>query len=125
MGAALGAPLGLLLLKRGIIDCEGWDVFSRYGDAEGRNGEEKEQGRSGKAEAKRQQKAALRDSQTLVGAEERIAAYLDAGNAAAASKLYQKMASVGDGRASRRADAPSDDRRPPGGRPCGKSWPRG
>src|SRR5690606_32187767 len=26
-GAAIGFPLGILLLKRGIVDCEGWDIF--------------------------------------------------------------------------------------------------
>jgi membrane associated rhomboid family serine protease len=29
IGAAAGVPLGLLMLKRGWVDCEGWDWFSR------------------------------------------------------------------------------------------------
>ncbi|MEI8317441.1 MAG: rhomboid family intramembrane serine protease [Planctomycetia bacterium] len=28
MGAALGAPLAILLLKTGFVDCEGWDAFT-------------------------------------------------------------------------------------------------
>lgn len=28
MGAAIGVPLGIFLLKRGYVDCEGWDWFS-------------------------------------------------------------------------------------------------
>jgi len=28
MGAAVGVPLGIFLLKRGYVDCEGWDWFS-------------------------------------------------------------------------------------------------
>lgn len=28
IGAAIGAPLGIVLLKRGWVDCEGWDLFS-------------------------------------------------------------------------------------------------
>jgi hypothetical protein len=28
LGAAVGFPLGIILLKRGDVDCEGWDLFS-------------------------------------------------------------------------------------------------
>jgi membrane associated rhomboid family serine protease len=28
MGAAIGFPLGVVLLRRGAVDCEGWDIFS-------------------------------------------------------------------------------------------------
>ncbi|MBI4606426.1 MAG: rhomboid family intramembrane serine protease [Planctomycetes bacterium] len=30
-GAALGLPLGVVLLRRGAVDCEGWDIFSLRG----------------------------------------------------------------------------------------------
>lgn len=31
MGAAIGFPLGVVLLRRGVVDCEGWDIFSLRG----------------------------------------------------------------------------------------------
>jgi membrane associated rhomboid family serine protease len=31
MGAAIGIPLGIFLLKKGYVDCEGWDWFSMQG----------------------------------------------------------------------------------------------
>ena len=33
MGAAVGIPLGIYLLKKGYVDCEGWDWFSMRGRA--------------------------------------------------------------------------------------------
>src|SRR5262245_61743346 len=29
IGAAVGLPVGVILLKKGLVDCEGWDIFSR------------------------------------------------------------------------------------------------
>lgn len=29
VGAVIGAPIGFLMLRQGIVDCEGWDVVSR------------------------------------------------------------------------------------------------
>ncbi len=32
MGAAIGVPIGIIMVKRNLVDCEGWDIFSlRYG----------------------------------------------------------------------------------------------
>jgi membrane associated rhomboid family serine protease len=28
LGAAVGLPIGIVLVKRGLVDCEGWDIFS-------------------------------------------------------------------------------------------------
>lgn len=30
LGLAIGFPIGVLMLQRGWVDCEGWDFFSRY-----------------------------------------------------------------------------------------------
>jgi len=33
LGAAIGFPLAVILLRRGVVDCEGWDLFSlRHGN---------------------------------------------------------------------------------------------
>lgn len=29
IGAAIGAPIGFIMLNRGMVDCEGWDIISR------------------------------------------------------------------------------------------------
>ena len=33
LGAAAGLPIGIVMLKKGWVDCEGWDWFSRRGGA--------------------------------------------------------------------------------------------
>jgi len=30
LGAAVGAPIGIVMLKKGWVDCEGWDWFTRH-----------------------------------------------------------------------------------------------
>lgn len=92
LGVVIGFPLGVLMLRRGVVDCEGWDLFSRYGGAKKKKHESDPQ-----AETRRSAKAAKRDTGQLEAAGEQIDAFLAEGATSAALKLHQKMSAVGDG----------------------------
>lgn len=95
LGAAIGLPIGVFAVKAKLVDCEGWDFFTRYGW----NQKQLEQEAKAEAAAKerRAEKANRRESDTLAAAFEQIDVYLAADNVNAAAKLQQKMAKVGDG----------------------------
>ena len=93
-GLAIGLPLGIMLLKRGVVDCEGWDIFHVWSGDYGAFKKEPEPAQVfAKVEARNQG----RDQQMLAGAKQQFAQYLQQGNAAAALKLYEKMKNVGSG----------------------------
>jgi membrane associated rhomboid family serine protease len=93
-GFLLGIPLGVVLLKRGIVDCEGWDIFHVWsGDYGSFKKEPEPQEVFAKVDAVRQS----RDAQMLVEAKKQLRLFLQNGNAAAALKLYEKMKEVGGG----------------------------
>ncbi len=98
MGAVVGLPLGVFLLKRGVVDCEGWDFFSRYfGDdkpktkAKSKAAIAKENAAQEAAAAERAAKDAQRQSDSLQAARQQIGVYLQASNPVAAATLYQKL----------------------------------
>ena len=98
MGAAIGAPIGVLLLKRGVVDCEGWDAFSRW-DAIATS-KKKQAKRDAEAERRQQQereRSATRDRRIVSEATTQFDAFLADGNPSAALTLYEKLAHVGDG----------------------------
>lgn len=98
MGAAVGLPLGVILLKRGVVDCEGWDFFSRYfGEAKPKVKAKSttEIAKENAAAAERTAKAAEKHAGAQQGAKEQIAAYLKAGNPVAAALLYGKLRGTG------------------------------
>lgn len=35
LGMLVGFPVAIIMLRRGWVDCEGWDLFSRYGNGRG------------------------------------------------------------------------------------------
>ncbi|TWU00555.1 Rhomboid family protein [Botrimarina colliarenosi] len=94
LGAAIGAPIGILLLKRKVVDCEGWDLFTRYC---GNKKPKKKPAANLQAETRQATRLAEREAQTLTGAAEQVTAYLQAGNPGAAATLYGKMRGVGGG----------------------------
>ncbi|MGI9429311.1 MAG: rhomboid family intramembrane serine protease [Bythopirellula sp.] len=91
-GALLGAPLAIVMLKRGMVDCEGWDIFHVLRDEQGGKSKQQEVDPQELAELKQQ-----RATKMLSSAQAQIAEFLAAGNHNAAYKLYQKMKAVGDG----------------------------
>lgn len=97
LGAAIGFVYGVVLLKRGVIDCEGWDLFTRFGNQKGQPSDEEEPAESPETRADRKRQAAVQQAQMLAGAREQVGRFLDDENPLAAEKLYRKMARVGEG----------------------------
>lgn len=97
MGAAVGFPLGVFLLRRRVVDCEGWDLFTRLGVKQGNKKKKRGEPSNEEAKARREQEASERDTRTLAAAIEPIDAYLANDNPLAAAKLYAKLKTVGDG----------------------------
>ena len=92
-GVLIGAPLGVTLLKYGVVDCEGWDIFHVWRDDYGRKLSSAEPDEEvAKDLAERRQ---LRESKIIEGGREQIAAFLEQKNTAAAFTLYKKLNSAG------------------------------
>ena len=94
-GAALGFPVGVALLRRGVVDCEGWDLFSRLGNTK-RARDKKRADEEAEAEERRR----LFDTKQiehLRGAQQQFQEYVNEGNSLAAWRLYTKMAGVREG----------------------------
>ena len=89
MGAALGFPLAVWMLKAKIVDCEGWDMFARANLR--RPGQAKEEAEQREREEEQQRKADEQKQEHLVMAREKFHEFLDAGNPEAAYKLHAKM----------------------------------
>jgi len=92
-GALLGFPLAVVMLKRGMVDCEGWDMFRVWsGDYGSFVDEEKQNAEASKKIAERKQRQSNRRQDS---AREQFDQYLQAGNAAAAITLYEKLREAG------------------------------
>lgn len=90
-GMAIGFPLGVVLLKTGQVDCEGWDLFHVMS---GDYGSFKKEPAPAEIFAKVDARQRKRDEGQLTGAKEQFALYLKNGNPAAAFLLYEKMKQV-------------------------------
>jgi membrane associated rhomboid family serine protease len=93
-GFAIGAPIGILLLKSGIVDCEGWDLFHVWAGDYGafkKEPDAKEELAKVDAHKKKQDDQMLSDAATLFGT------YMKNGNVPAAIKLFEKMKGVSGG----------------------------
>lgn len=93
-GVLVGVPIGIGLLKKKIVDCEGWDIFHVYSGDYGAFVKKPE---LAEIEAEISQKKQLRDSALLTSAPQQIELYLQQGNLEAGYKLYSKMNSIGEG----------------------------
>jgi rhomboid family protein len=93
-GLLVGLPLGFLLLNRGVVDCEGWDLVHVWrGDYGAFKIEPTTKELVQEVETLRQQKY----GRQLTAAKAQLREYLRAGNTAAAVVLYRKMKDVGGG----------------------------
>jgi membrane associated rhomboid family serine protease len=94
MGAAFGAPLAILLLKTGIVDCEGWDAFTIQ-----RNGRPSYSGELEKSREYVQEVAQRRqrDEQTRTEQREEFRRRLNAGDAVAAQGVRQSTSGYDGG----------------------------
>jgi membrane associated rhomboid family serine protease len=93
-GFVLGLPLGIVLLKREIVDCEGWDAFHVW---RGETGAFKKEVAPKEIRAKVEAKRREKDEEILGGAQQQFRHFLQQGNVAAALKLYEKMQHVHGG----------------------------
>jgi membrane associated rhomboid family serine protease len=93
-GFLLGLPLGIVLLKRGVVDCEGWDIFHVW---RGDYGAFKKEPEPAEVFAKVDARRKCRDEQMLAAARQQFRLYLKQGNADAALRLYEKLKDVGGG----------------------------
>lgn len=93
LGALIGFPLGILLLRRGVVDCEGWDMFHVWrGDHGGAERKQQEDlAFSKQLDEKREQQ---RGEQVEL-AKSQVHTYLAAGNADAAMRLLDKLSQMG------------------------------
>ncbi len=82
-GAAVGAVVGVVMLRRGMVDCEGWDIFEVI---RGRAGDVPLEETPAPPPPDPAQEAARRDESLAA-----IRGFLAAGNAMAALKLSQKL----------------------------------
>lgn len=89
-GAMLGAPLAIVMLKRGAVDCEGWDIFHVLRDDKG--GLEEKKRRVDPKELAKLRKE--RDSKTLDEGRIQIEKFIVSGNHLPAYALYQKLKGV-------------------------------
>ena len=89
MGAALGAPLAILLLKAGAVDCEGWDAFTICRNGRPSYSSELEQRREFVQEVGRRRE---RDDQTRAGKREEFRRLLAAGDATGAQEVRRSNA---------------------------------
>lgn len=94
MGMALGAPLAIVMLNRGTVDCEGWDLMHVWKGDYGGFREEPDPQKTFAKTAERQQKS---DQQLLADAKPQFRQFLQQGNLAAALTLYHKMSDIGEG----------------------------
>lgn len=93
-GFLLGLPLGIILLKRNIVDCEGLDAFHVWsGDYGAFKKEPDRTAEYAKLDAQKKEK----EEQLLTGAQQQFRLYLQQGNADAAMRLYEKLKRVHGG----------------------------
>ncbi len=91
-GALLGAPLAIVMLKRKMVDCEGWDIFHVQ---RGEGGSTAKNRPVDEAEMKKWQQQ--RDAKTREEGLAKIQFFLDANNFQAALTLTQKLQQMSPG----------------------------
>jgi hypothetical protein len=91
-GFVLGLPLAIVLLKRKVVDCEGWDMFHVWrGDYGSFKKEPAPADVIAKVDAHRQS----RNEKLLTDAKQQFRVFLEQGNPLAALRLYEKMKEAG------------------------------
>ena len=91
-GFVLGLPLGIVLLKRKVVDCEGWDAFHVWA---GDYGSFKKEPAPAEVFAKADAHRQSRNEKLLTDAKQQFRVFLEQGNPLAALRLYEKMRESG------------------------------
>jgi membrane associated rhomboid family serine protease len=90
-GFAVGFPLGIVLLRRKVVDCEGWDLFHVW---RGDYGAFKKEPEPAEVFAKVAARDEKREARISTDAQQQFRKYLEQGNASAAVRLLEKMKDV-------------------------------
>lgn len=90
MGALVGVPVGLYLLKTNQVDCEGWDLLHVWNGAESKAEPDYRE-----LDAKIEQKKKAKQAEQAAAARQQFVRYLNDGNPRAAATLYRKMKQAG------------------------------
>jgi membrane associated rhomboid family serine protease len=85
MGGAMGAALGIVLLKRGVVNCEDWDLFSVWSGDYGKWAKEKRE-----AAADAPVNTAARVEQKAADARRKLDAYLEIDQPDQALMVYRR-----------------------------------
>lgn len=90
LGVLIGAPLGVIMLKRGVVDCEDWDLFSVLSGDYGPYAKEKRD-----AQPMDENKLQQRREQKQQEETRRFDAYLSIGKPLEALAVKRRMADLG------------------------------
>lgn len=90
MGAVIGVPVGLAMLKWKMVDCEGWDLLNVWNGADPHAKVDYT-----KVDAEVQKKKQAKIEQHQSDARQQVEAYLQEGNVRAAAALVRKMGELG------------------------------
>lgn len=86
MRAAIGFPVGVVLLKKKMVDCEGWDLFQVW-----HGNDPTSEPNYTEVDQRVQEKIKARQTQQLSDAKTQFDTYMAAGNPTAAATLYEKL----------------------------------
>lgn len=100
-GFVLGLLFGFILLKRKMVDCEGWDAISVWSGNYGGFREEPDPREELKKIVTENKQ---RDEHLISGAQQQFQHYVKTGNVEAAIRFYEKMKNVAGGITPKRGD---------------------
>lgn len=89
LGAAIGFPLAMLMLKRKVVDCEGWDILHVWQGDPG--GKEEAARKEAEADRRRAKEHAAEQTSFVDRNRAQLLELLAAGHVDAALKLYGKL----------------------------------
>jgi hypothetical protein len=91
-GFVLGLPLAIVLLKKRVVDCEGWDAFHVW---QGDYGAFKKEPEPAEIFAKADAHCEAKHNQMLLDTKQQVRKFLKEGNPLAAVKLREKVKAAG------------------------------
>lgn len=92
MGAFIGLPVGIGMLKKKMVDCEGWDLFHVW-----HGNDPTSEPDYTEVDQKVQEKLQAKESQRQADARQQFNLYLSQENYQAAATLHAKLSDVGSG----------------------------
>lgn len=93
-GVMVGLPVGVVLLRTGVVDCEGWDLFHVWGDDPG--GVKEQEAERQRLRQQRERQLEQRSVHRKAMAHQQFTDCLSQGNAATALRLLNNAAEQGE-----------------------------